>query len=157
MQLAQLNVARLLAPIDSPQLAGFVDQLDEINALAEASPGFVWRFEGDARLGNTSVPDDPLMLINLSVWRDVDALFAFTYQSLHKRPLGSRRDWFERPSGPHLVMWWVADGHRPRADEALARLALLGRDGPGPDAFDFRRRFDADGREAAAKPGAVAA
>lgn len=153
MQLAQLNVARLLAPIDSPQLAGFVAQLDEINALAEASPGFVWRFDGDARLGNTSVPDDPLMLINLSVWRDVDALFAFTYQSLHKRPLGSRRDWFERPRGPHLVMWWVADGHRPSADEALARLAQLGRDGPGPQAFDFRRRFDADGREAADRPG----
>lgn len=155
MQLAQLNIGRLLAAIDTPQLAGFVARLDEMNALAEASPGFVWRFDGDARLGNTSVPDDPLMLINLSVWRDVDALFAYTYQSRHKEVLAGRRDWFERPDGPQLVMWWVEDGHRPGVDEALARLSLLGRDGPGPLAFDFRRRFEADGREASAKPGAL--
>lgn len=145
MQLAQLNIARLLAPVDSPQIAGFVAQLDEINALADADPGLVWRHGGDALEGDTVVGDDPLMIFNLSVWRDTDSLFEFVYRSTHTRPMASRRDWFERPTGPHMVLWWVADGHRPDIAEALERLALLSREGAGPAAFDFRQRFTPDG------------
>lgn len=155
MQLAQLNIARLLAPIDSPQIAGFVAQLDEINALADAHPGLVWRYGGDAREGDTRVADDPQLIFNLSVWRDAARLFDFVYRSTHTRPMASRRDWFERPTGPHMVLWWVADGHRPGIDEALERLAQLARDGAGPGAFDFRQRFDADGVPEYARPLAV--
>lgn len=156
MLLAQLNVARLLAPIDSPRLAEFVAQLDEINALAEASPGFVWRFTGDARDGGASVPGDPRMIFSLSVWRDPESLHQFVYRSLHARPMAGRRAWFERPAGPNLVLWWVPEGHRPDLAEALERLARLARDGAGAEAFDFKHCYDAAGREISVRPGALA-
>ncbi len=152
MQLAQLNVGRLVAPIDAPEVADFASQLDAINGLAERSPGFVWRYQGDARQGETCIGSDPLMLYNLSVWRDIESLFAFTYRSAHRAPLTRRREWFERRSGRHLVLWWVADGHRPDLDEALDRLARLAREGATAEAFDFRQAFDARGASLTVKP-----
>ncbi|MCB1887325.1 MAG: DUF3291 domain-containing protein [Rhodocyclaceae bacterium] len=151
MQLAQLNVGRLVAPIDAPEVSGFASQLDAINALAEGAPGFVWRFVGDTRAGETAVGGDARLIYNLSVWQDIESLFAFTYRSAHRAPLASRRQWFERREGPHLVLWWVPDGHRPALDEALDRLARLTRDGAVPEAFDFRTAFDGRGRALAAR------
>ena len=146
MQLAQLNVARLLAPIDSPQLAGFVARLDEINALAERSPGFVWRFEGDAREGGTGLPDDADTIYNLSVWDSSEALFDYVYRSAHKTVMTRRREWFAKTADMHMVLWWVPAGHRPDIGEALLRLADLQANGPSPAAFSFREAFDAEGR-----------
>lgn len=151
MHLAQLNVGRLVAPIDAPEVAGFARQLDAINALAESSPGFVWRFQGDTRRGETAVGADPLTIANLSVWQSLESLFGFTYRSGHRAPLASRRQWFERYDGPHLVLWWVAEGHRPGLPEALTRLERLSAVGPAPDAFDFRTAFDASGRRLAGR------
>jgi hypothetical protein len=142
-QLAQLNVGRLLASLDSPAIAGFVAQLDAINRLADASPGFVWRLQTDAGNATSIRPtDDDLFLINMSVWRSLEELRAFTYVSAHVGVLGQRREWFERPAAPHLVLWWVAPGHRPTIEEALARLDRLRRDGPTPQAFTFRTPFE---------------
>lgn len=146
MQLAQLNVARLLAPIESPQLAGFVARLDEINALAERSPGFVWRFEGDAREGGTAVPDDADTIYNLSVWESSETLFDYVYRSAHKTVMTRRREWFAKAADMHMVLWWVPAGHRPDIGEAMARLAELQANGPSPAAFSFREAFDAEGR-----------
>ncbi len=137
--LAQLNIGRIRFPEDDPRMSGFMDALDEINAIADAAPGFVWRLQDEA--GNATsirVYDDPQVLINLSVWESVDTLRAFTYASEHVAFLRRRGEWFEKPNEPHMVLWWVAAGHTPTVDEAAARLAQLVAEGPGPDCFTFR-------------------
>jgi heme-degrading monooxygenase HmoA len=153
-EIAQLNVGRAVAPLDSPVMAGFMNWLDEINALAERQPGFVWRLQGDNG-NNTSlkVTDDPLFIVNLSVWASIDALYDFTYQSAHKAVFKRRHEWFERQDQPNMVLWWQAAGTIPSADDALARLERLTTLGPTPDAFTFKQRFaapDSAGEEPAA-------
>jgi hypothetical protein len=141
-QLAQLNIGVIKGPMDSPVMADFAANLERINALAEATPGFVWRLqtaEGDA----TAIRpfDDENMLVNMSVWRDVAALNQYVYTSAHVELMRRRREWFERMDEAFLVLWWVPAGHRPSVDEALTRLALLRAKGPGADAFTFRHAF----------------
>ena len=142
-QLAQLNVARLLAPIDAPETADFVASLEPVNARADTAPGFVWRLQtesGDATAVRAS--DDPLLIVNLTVWDSVEALEAFAYrEASHLAVLRRRREWFERPTEASTVLWWVARGHVPTLDEALDRLAVLRAGGPSPQAFTFRERF----------------
>ena len=140
--LAQLNVGRAVAPMDDPQLADFVARLDAINALAERSPGFVWRLQSEA--GNATdikVTDDPRFIINLTVWETPEALFAFTYESHHKTVFARRYEWFERATGPNLVLWWQPAEILPTTDDALDRLRLLSELGPTAEAFTFRTRF----------------
>jgi len=141
--LAQLNIGRIVgATPDDPRMADFMAALDEINALAEASPGFVWRLQDEA--GNATAIhafDDPRLLLNMSVWRSLDELAAFTYKTAHTAFLKRRREWFEPLTGPHLVLWWIAAGHLPSIEEARDRLAHLERHGPSARAFTFRDRF----------------
>ena len=140
--IAQLNIGRAVGPLDSPQLADFMNWLDEINALAERSPGFVWRLQGDN--GNNTdlkVSDDPLFIVNLSVWESIDDLHAFTYRSDHKTVFARRYDWFERADGPNVVLWWLPAGTRPDVTDALARLRRLAELGPTAEAFTFKERF----------------
>jgi Domain of unknown function (DUF3291) len=145
MELAQLNVGRLLAPVDSPTIAGFVAELDPINRLADASPGFLWRLQTDQGDATSIRPtEDDLFLINMSVWTSVEALRQFTYSTAHVDVLRQRRAWFERLATAHMVLWWVPVGHRPSIDEALDRLERLRRDGPTPAAFTFRTPFEPD-------------
>jgi heme-degrading monooxygenase HmoA len=142
--LAQVNIGRALGPIESPIMAEFVARLDEINALADASPGFVWRLQGDD--GNaTSIRayDDERILVNMSVWESLDALTAFVYASAHRPVMRRRREWFERFEGPYMALWWVAAGHRPDVAEARERLEHLRTHGPTPFAFSFVRAFPA--------------
>lgn len=137
---AQLNIARMRGPsVEAPVMAGFVAQLDAINALAERSPGFVWRLQDEA--GNaTSIPlyDDERIIINLSVWESVEALLAFAYQSAHAEVLRNRHQWFERLEQPAVVVWPVAPGHRPPLAEAKQRLTRLQTQGATEQAFDFK-------------------
>ncbi|WP_432723573.1 DUF3291 domain-containing protein [Jeongeupia wiesaeckerbachi] len=137
-QLAQLNIATLLAPLDSPQLAGFVSELDRINALAEAAPGFVWRLQDEAGDATALRPFGDDVLVNMSVWDSVDALHDYTYRSDHAQIFRRRRDWFAKPTEAHMVLWWVPHGHRPTPAEAAERLGRLQRHGPTPHAFSFR-------------------
>ena len=142
--LAQVNVARALAPLDDPLLADFVANLDRVNALADAAPGFVWRLKDES--GNATgieVNDDPRVIINLSVWRTAELLFDFVYKTGHSSIMARRREWFERRDGPHMALWWVQAGHRPSVAEALERLALLAARGPTAEAFTFKTRFPA--------------
>jgi hypothetical protein len=141
--LAQLNVARLRAPLDSPELAGFVALLGEINALAERSPGYVWRLQDESGDATALRPFDPDVIVNLTVWESVDALRDYTYRSPHLEPLRRRRDWFVPFEGPHLVLWWIPAGTVPTIAEAGDRLALLSERGPAPDAFTLRNSFPA--------------
>ena len=142
--LAQLNIATPLYPLDDPRMAGFTDNLDAINALAEAAPGFVWRLVGD---GNDATdilwPSDTGMLVNMSVWTDADALFDFVYKTAHTKVMAGRRAWFERTTGAFQVLWWVPVGHTPTLAEAADRLAALDRDGPSPAAFTLKQRYPA--------------
>lgn len=145
--LAQINVARALAPLDDPQLAGFVARLDEINVLADGSPGFVWRLQSDS--GNATdiqVSDDPRFIVNMSVWQDLASLFAYVYRSDHLQVMAQRRQWFEKPAGAFMALWWVPAGTLPRVEEGLERIALLDRLGPTPQAFTFKQPFDTEGR-----------
>ena len=140
-ELAQLNVARLVAPLDSPVLADFVANLERINTLAERSPGFVWRLQtevGDAT-GIRHFGDD--ILVNLSVWRDVAALRDFVYRTAHVEIMRRRTEWFERMDAACMVLWWVASGRRPTLEEADVRLHRLREAGPTAEAFLFRRPF----------------
>jgi hypothetical protein len=143
--LAQLNIGRVLAPTDSPQLADFMALLEPINQLADASPGFVWRLqtaEGDATALRPY--DDDRMLVNMSVWESLETLRNFVYASRHLDVLRRRREWFERLTDHILVLWWVPAGHIPTVQEAKERLELLRRLGPGPEAFTFKQPFPAD-------------
>jgi hypothetical protein len=144
--LAELNIARLLAPLDDPRIADFVDNLERINGLGDASPGFVWRLqteEGDATA--VRAYDDELVIINLTVWESIDALADFAYRTTHREFLRRRREWFEQMAEAYLVLWWVPAGHRPTVAEAVARLDQLRRDGPSPEAFTFRHPFAPEG------------
>jgi hypothetical protein len=143
VHLAQVNVARMRAPLDDPLLAGFVARLDEINALADAAPGFVWRLQtegGDATA--IRAYDDDRILFNLSVWETPDALKDFVYRTAHHDVLRQRDGWFDRLDVAWMAMWWVPEGHVPSVDEAKDRLERLRRDGPTPESFTFRRAFD---------------
>ncbi len=144
--LAQINIGRIRAPLDHPIMAGFIAQLDTINALAEQSPGFVWRLqteEGNATAINAY--PDPLLLLNITVWETVEDLFEFVYRSTHNAALKDRKEWFEPYNGPYTALWWIRVGHLPTIEEAKAKLELLTREGPTPEAFTFKTRFPAPG------------
>jgi hypothetical protein len=150
--LAELNVARLRAPIDDPLIAEFKSALDAINALADRSPGFVWRLqtaEGNATALHP-IDDDELIAINMSVWESIEALADYAYRSDHTAFLRRRREWFERYGKAYLVLWWVPAGHLPSIEEALGRLDRLEADGPTGAAFTFTKRFAPTGVESAA-------
>ena len=154
--LAQLNVGRIVAPTDSPVLAEFMSALDGINALADRSPGFIWRLQGDNGNATQILPTpDPYFLINMSVWRSIESLFDFVYRSAHTHVMARRREWFEKPVEAYLVLWWVPAGYIPSTEEALARLAHLHASGPSPYAFTFRQHYpppDADAAPGDMKP-----
>jgi heme-degrading monooxygenase HmoA len=140
--LAQVNIARLLAPLDSPQLAGFVARLAEINALADRAPGFVWRLQTPEGNATELRPyDDDRIIVNMSVWETVESLHAFVYRSDHVAVMRQRRAWFEQMTDPFMVLWWVPVGHIPSVDEAKARLAHLRAHGESGAAFTFKRPF----------------
>ena len=142
--IAQINVARVRAPIDSPELAEFVAALEPVNALADGTPGFVWRLQTEDGDATAIRPfDDDTILVNMSVWESVEALDAFVYRSDHRAYLRRRREWFERVEGPVVALWWVEAGDIPTVAEAKERLEVLDNRGPTPEAFTFRSRFPA--------------
>jgi hypothetical protein len=147
---AQVNIGRLVAPLDSPRLADFTGQLDAVNAVADAAPGFVWRLEtedGNATALRVFEQDaegaDGGMLINMSVWESVDALAAYVYGDAHLAVLRSRRRWFEQLKDAYAALWWVPRGHIPTVHEAEDRIKHLRAHGPTPHAFTLKVRFPA--------------
>ena len=147
-RLAQVNIGRLRAPLDSAQLKDFVDNLDPVNADADAADGFVWRLEGDAGdATDIAVFGDEWLIINMSVWRDAEALTAYMYQGRHRAMLARRREFFERVQEAMVALGWVPAGHRPTVAEAESRLLHLRTNGPTPYAFTLRNLFPAQGAE----------
>ena len=145
-QLAQANVAYAIAPADDPRLADYIARLDEINQLADASPGFVWRYFTDSRDPAQREFADPLVLFNMSVWESIDALHAYTYRTAHAEVYAGRRRWFvdaKAVIGGHaLAMWWIPAGERPSVAEAKRRLDEIAANGASERAFNFKQRFE---------------
>ncbi len=143
-QIAQYNVAHLIRPLEDAANADFVANLDRINGIGDASPGFVWRHQNAS--GNSTelrVRGDDQMIINFTVWDDIDALFEYTYHSAHIEVFRRRREWFAKLDYHYLVLWWIPAGHIPTVQEADARLDRLIAEGPTPYAFTFKQRFHA--------------
>lgn len=139
MQLAELNVGRLLAPPGDPLVAEFIDNIDRINALAKRMPGFVWMLEGGetGNIGAAATDEEPLFNANLSVWEDATSLRNFVYKTAHARFLDRKLEWFAPMRENHLVFWWVPAGHRPSLEDALARLELHRKRGDSDRAFGW--------------------
>jgi len=144
--LAQVNIGRLVAPHGDPRVQPFFDALDEINALAEATPGFIWRLKGQGNNATDVQPTaDPLLIPNMSVWEDAESLFRFVYRSAHTPVMVRRREFFERFEGSYQALWWIEAGHIPTINDALSRLWHLDRFGPTAHAFTFKKRFPPPG------------
>ena len=142
--LAQVNIARAKGSMDDAVMAGFVARLDDINALADGSPGFVWRLQTPEGNATALHPyDDDRILFNLSVWQTPEHLRAFVYRSMHVEVMRQRKAWFERFDGMYYALWWVPAGHVPSIDEAKARLEHLGTRGESAHAFTFAQLYPA--------------
>lgn len=152
-QLAQLNIAQMLAPADSPQLAEFFDNLERINALADRAPGFVWRLESDPGSAISTYLFGESALVNMSVWEDAESLHDYVYRSAHAEIMAKRRQWFAHLREAYSVLWWVPAGTVPTLQEARARLQRLQSEGPSAAAFTFKRAFPPPGHPA--KPDAA--
>ena len=144
-QLAQANVAYAIAPADDPRLADYIARLDEMNQLADRSPGFVWRYLTDSRDPSQREFSDPFVLFNMSVWESIEALHAYTYRTAHAEVYAARRRWFTEAKavvgGHALAMWWIPEGERPTVADAKARLEAITAHGPSERAFTFKQRF----------------
>ncbi|MDX1314912.1 MAG: DUF3291 domain-containing protein [Eudoraea sp.] len=142
--LAQLNIAKLQAPLDHPQLSEFVENIDRINTLAEKSPGFVWRYESNAEAATEDairVFEDPMLIVNLSVWKTLEDLFDFTYHTGHVAIFRKRKQWFHKSDQRHMVCWYVEEGMIPSLQESKDRLRYLEDHGETPYAFTFKKAF----------------
>jgi len=143
--IAQVNIGRILGPMDGEIMYGFASRLDEINALADNYEGFVWRLQTDDGDATALRPyEDDRMLINMSVWETIDALWDYTYKSAHVELLKGRWNWFEHMKDMHMCLWWVPAGTIPTTDEAKQRLAYINQHGATPYAFTFKKRFTAE-------------
>ncbi|WP_199096525.1 DUF3291 domain-containing protein [Dyella sp. ASV21] len=149
-QLAQMNIATLVADAGDPVVQPFFDALAEVNALAESRPGFVWRLKDEVADNATSIAAtaDPRLIVNMSVWDSAEALFDFVYRSAHTAIMARRREFFGKPpeGRAYQVLWWVPAGTEPTVSEGLAKLWHLDRFGPTPLAFTFKQRFEMPGR-----------
>jgi hypothetical protein len=140
--IAQANVARALAPMDKPMMADFVSALEPINRLADRREGFIWRLQDDSGDATSiQVFDDPMIIINMSVWEDVGSLFNFTYRSDHVDVFRRRGEWFSKLDTPHLVLWWINRDEMPTPKDCRERLEYLTKYGPTPYAFTFKQQF----------------
>ena len=141
MHLAQVNIARMLGPIDSPVMAEFVANLDPINTVAEESEGFVWRLKDDSNNATSiKVYDDDYIIVNMSVWKNLDALFKFVYKSKHIDYFIRRSEWFEKMPQMHMALWHIPAGEEPTVEDAVARRDYLRKNGESDYAFTFRKR-----------------
>lgn len=144
-QIAQVNIGRVKAPLDAPIMAGFVTRLNEINALADTSPGFVWRLQtGEGNATYLRPYEDDRILVNMSVWETIDALRTYVYRTAHAELLRQRQEWFEKFAGAFVALWWVPAGHIPGINEAKKRIAHLDAHGPTEFAFTFKTTFQPD-------------
>jgi hypothetical protein len=149
--LAQVNIGRLLASVDSPQLADFMAALDPVNAVADAAPGFLWRLQtedGNAtsvRAFEWDTRDSAGVIMNMSVWESVESLADFIYSRPHREIMRRRREWFQKMPEAYTAMWWIRRGTTPTTGDAEERVRHLREHGPTPHAFTLRVHFPPPG------------
>ncbi len=146
--LAQINIGRLIAPIDDPKIAEFVAQLAPINAIADKAPGFGWRLQSES--GNATdiaYNDDPSIMVNMSVWESLEVLRDYAYKSDHMKVFRDRAKWFEKMDKPHYCLWWIPGGHIPTVAEGRKRLEHYQTHGATPYSFWFSQQFPQPARE----------
>ena len=143
MQLAQLNIAEATAKMDSPVMADFVNNTDRINTIAEESDGFVWRLVGDDSDDSYSINafNSEYILVNMSVWKDLESLFNYVYNSGHVEIFKRKKEWFKKMLKMHIVLWYIEDGHIPTVEEGKERLEYLQKNGESPYAFGFKSKY----------------
>ena len=142
--LAQINIAKLIAPLDDPLIADFVNNLDRINGIAEQSKGFVWRLKDES--GNSTAIDvfnDPMLIVNMSVWESIEDLKQFVYESGHLQIYLRKKEWFHDMDKAHMALWWVKSGELPTAQQGREKLEFLQKNGPSDLAFSFSKIFSA--------------
>ena len=150
MHIAELNIAEAYYPMDSAEMESFTSQIDAINAIADRSPGFVWRLvdddpDCDGALGIRFPGAGEKTLVNMSVWDNAESLIDFMYNTVHAKIMARKDEWFTKMLSHHFVLWYVPEGHIPDLLEASEKLDHLNENGPSPAAFTFRSAFDADG------------
>ena len=145
--LAELNIAKARYEDDDPRFQGFIDMVEPVNTMATRMPGYVWRLVDDDGFGTMDIKafDDPRLLVNLSVWEDLESLLTFVNKTVHARVMNRRKEWFDAMESHHLALWWVPAGHRPTLEEAKAKLDQLDREGPGAGVFTFGNFYTAEG------------
>jgi heme-degrading monooxygenase HmoA len=145
VHLAQINIGRMRGVFEDPVMAGFVARLEELNALADGSEGFVWRLQGGEGNATYLRPyDDERIIVNMSVWQSLEHLRAYAYNSAHAEVLRQRREWFEKFDGVMMALWWIPVGRIPSIDEGKKRLASIAQHGSTPFAFTFKTSFPPD-------------
>ncbi|MGB9143972.1 MAG: DUF3291 domain-containing protein [Aestuariivirga sp.] len=143
MHLAELNIGKFKYSTSDPRMAGFMDNLDGVNALAERSPGFVWRLKGDNNNATDfRVGDD--YAVNMSVWETPDALENYVFKTVHVQFYKKRQEWFNLMEKPHMVFWWVEEGHQPTLQEAMDRLEHYQKNGASDQAFGWAEVIDVE-------------
>ena len=145
--LAQINIAHAHAEMDTATMQGFVERLDEINAIADSFSGFVWRLQSENGGDATAIRPftDPLMLVNMSVWEDLESLKQYVYKSLHVELIRDRDAWFAKMLDAHQALWWIPAGHIPTVAEGKEKLAYLQQHGVSSQAFTFAKPFAPEG------------
>ena len=145
MQIAQINIAKMKWPIDDPRMSGFTDNLEPINALADAASGFVWRLKGDEDNATAiRVFEDEFLIVNMSVWESLEDVFNFIYKTDHKLFIRNKKNWFDNMERIHMALWYINDHEYPKPDEAKIRLEYIQKNGPSPYVFNFREKFNVD-------------
>jgi hypothetical protein len=141
LHLAQVNIAKILEPLDSPKMRGFVDNLDRINAIADKSEGFIWRFKDEDKDLAKSIFKDDALIVNISVWNDLEALFNYTYKSVHLEIFKQKKEWFSKLRMTHMAFWYVPLDYKPTFQDAKSRLDYLNKNGETPYSFTFKSKF----------------
>ncbi len=141
LYLAQVNIAKRLAPLDDPIMQDFINNLDKINAIADSSDGFIWRLQNEDKDEAVSVFQDDSLVINMSVWENLDVLFNYTYNSGHIEVFKRKKEWFSKMKMMHMAFWYVPIGYEPTFQDANDRLVYLNKHGDTPFAFSFKNKF----------------
>ena len=140
--LAQINISRLIAPLDDPKIAEFVSLLEPINALADKALGFVWRLQSESgNAADIAYNEDPFVIVNMSVWESIETLREFAYKSSHREVFRDRAKWFEKAVKPGYCLWWIPSGHIPTVAEGRERLEHNQKHGATPHSFWFSQPF----------------
>ncbi|WP_406683649.1 DUF3291 domain-containing protein [Seonamhaeicola sp. MEBiC1930] len=142
--LAQVNVAKRLAPMDDPIMQDFINNVDRINTIADEAEGFVWRMKDEDKDLGAKIFQDETLLINMSVWTDIDALFNYTYKTGHLEVFKRKKEWFSKVQMKHMAFWYVPVGYQPNFYDAKERLDYLNTNGDTPYSFTFKKRFSVE-------------